>query len=105
MRFDPIEWDAVQPDPTRRWYAQCYGVRGTVWCVRGVFSRTYFILEDYMHEALREHLPATVFGLVCVIESELHAAIDAPMGEKQSERWNELFLRPFNPEAQGKGEG
>lgn len=89
-----IEWEGLQPDETRRWYRHLYGIRGTVWAVRGVYVRDYFIAEECMDEGLREYLPGTVYSIACVIESELSAAVGAPMSDALKERWNELFMRP-----------
>lgn len=88
-----IEWEGLQPDETRRWYRHCWGVRGTVWEVRGVFVREYFLVDGYMAEGLREHLPGAVLSIAHVIESELRAAVAAPVARDLSERWDALFVR------------
>lgn len=89
-----IEWEGLQPDETRRWYKHLYGIRGTVWAVRGVYVRDYFIVEECMSEELREHLPGTVYAIANVIESELRAAVKTELADDLKERWNELFMRP-----------
>lgn len=88
-----IEWEGLQPDESRRWYKHLYGIRGTVWSVRGVYVRDYFINEEAMAEELRHHLPGMVLSVAHVIESELIAAIGAPMDDHLKERWNEIFMR------------
>ena len=80
-----IEFDAVRPDPSRRWHRHQFGLRGITYAVRGSYERVYYF--DPMHvedEGLRPYLAQTLVSLAAVIQSEIEAAIDQEMKPEHS---------------------
>lgn len=91
---EEIWFDAVQPADDRSFYRHCYGLRGRVWAVHGHFERVYYIAPDYVEGVLRQHLESTLVTLWAVIESEIRAAIEAPISGRYAAAANEYVMHP-----------
>lgn len=96
-----IWFDVVQPDSSRTWYRHCYGLRGRAWAVHGHFERVYYIAPDYIEGPLRRHLEQTLVSVWAVIESELRAAIDAPVSARYADAAKPYLANPALREQPG----
>ena len=91
-----IEFDAVQPDATRRWHRHQFGLRGVAWEVRGSFERVYFFDQDYVLGELSHLLQSTLVGLAAVIRSEIEAAVEQPMKPEHAATVNQFRTSASN---------
>lgn len=70
--------EVLQPDPNRKWYRHCYGIKMSTWEFPGGYiERIYFLNPIHLSPELYGQLNQTVMTMISILDAEINAAWSA----------------------------